>query len=118
LNNAPGHPPNTGTVTVDVKVEYLPQNTCVCTILEDLKYLRLPEISAIAQELRLNKIEPDDVPVTGKPFSVSYKCASRIFGAQLIQKQQQQEQEDPILRSIETHDLGEILARIDRHLPR
>jgi hypothetical protein len=24
LNNAPGHPPNTGKMTVDVKVEYLP----------------------------------------------------------------------------------------------
>jgi hypothetical protein len=35
------------------------------------------------------------------------------LAAQLTQKQQQQEQEEPILRSIETHDLQEILARID-----
>jgi hypothetical protein len=36
------------------------------------------------------------------------------FVAQLTQKQQQQEQEDPI----ETHDLQEILAGIDRYLQR
>jgi hypothetical protein len=39
------------------------------------------------------------------------------LAAQLTQKQQQQEQ-DPIVRSIEAYDLQEILARIDRHLQR
>jgi hypothetical protein len=40
------------------------------------------------------------------------------LAVQLTQKQQQQEQEEPVLWSIETHDLHEILAEIDRYLQR
>jgi light-regulated signal transduction histidine kinase (bacteriophytochrome) len=40
------------------------------------------------------------------------------LAAQLTQKQQKQEQGETVLRSIETHDLQEILAGIDRYLQR
>jgi hypothetical protein len=40
------------------------------------------------------------------------------LAAELTQKQQQQEQEEPILQSTETHDLQEILAGISGHLQR
>jgi hypothetical protein len=38
------------------------------------------------------------------------------LAAKLTQTRQQQEQEESILRSVETHDLQEILARIDSYL--
>jgi hypothetical protein len=38
--------------------------------------------------------------------------------AKLTQKQQEQEPEDPVLQSVETHDLQEILVGIDSYLQR
>lgn len=38
------------------------------------------------------------------------------LAAQLTQKWQQQEQEESVLRSLETHDLQEILAGVDSYL--
>jgi hypothetical protein len=61
-------------------------------------------------------------PNSGKfcttPFSASYKCGTGRYGCTLTRKQQQQKQEEPILQSVETHDLQEILAGIDRYLRR
>jgi hypothetical protein len=79
----------------------------------------LTDIAAIAQDQGLNKIKPDDVPGSLKSHSQHLTIEEVAdLVAQLTQKQQQQEQEDPVLRSIETHDLQEILVGTDRYLRR
>jgi hypothetical protein len=75
------------------------------------------EVTAIAQELGLGTVDPDDVAESLESHSQPLTNEElEDLSAQLIQKQQQQEQEEPELQYIETYDLQEILAGIDRCL--
>jgi hypothetical protein len=75
------------------------------------------KVAAIPQELGIDNAEPDDVNELFKSHSQALTNQGlEDLVAQLTQKQQLQEK--PILWSIETHDLQEILVGTDRYLKR